>query len=68
MRKSILYCGFGAASNIGNAFIDYGVIYSTRKAWPACTFHFASNMQSWLKNRYDTRLNNLVSCQLSSVG
>jgi len=48
----ILYCGFGWASNIGNAFIDYGIEYQLRQAAPAAELLKASNMQSWLKHKY----------------
>lgn len=55
MKNTILYCGFGWASNIGNAFIDYSIMDSLKKV---CNndIHFTSNMQSWLKHRYAERL------------
>lgn len=52
MAKTILYCGFGWSTNIGNAFIDYGVEYSLSQACPEAQVHFVSNMPGWLKYKY----------------
>jgi hypothetical protein len=62
----ILYCGFGWASNIGNAFIDYGIEYQLRTVAPTADLVFASNMQNWLKNKYN--YNRRLFPQQSSSG
>lgn len=55
--KNILYCGFGWADNIGNAFIDYGIKYSITKVRPDYNYLTASNVPNFLKHKYVTRMN-----------
>lgn len=48
----ILHCGGGWPTNIGNAFIDFGIRYSIKKAMPNSKVYFASNAVSWIYYTY----------------
>ena len=48
----ILHCGGGWPTNIGNAFIDFGIRYLIKKAIPNSEYHFASNAPNWIYHNY----------------
>ena len=48
----ILHCGGGWPTNIGNAFIDFGIRYLIKKTIPNSEVYFASNAMNWLYHRY----------------
>ena len=48
----ILHCGGGWPTNIGNAFIDFGIQYLVKKTIPNSEYHFASNAPNWIYNHY----------------
>jgi hypothetical protein len=52
MSKSILYCGVGSATNIGNAFLDYGLWGVFKRVAPNYNIITTSNMPYWVYNRY----------------
>jgi len=60
LRKTIIYYGGRWPTNIGNAFIDYGALYTIKKACPTAEIHLASGFSRWLclENRRD--LNNCI--------
>lgn len=71
-RLTILYSGGGWISNVGNAFIDYGCIYSLKKAIPNCNLYATSNLHYRLihdykiftvlsKNKADSKQKNILN-------
>ena len=48
--KKILYYGACWPTNIGNAFIDYGSIWTIKNAFPNAKVYFASELPRWLLN------------------
>ncbi len=52
MKKTILYCGFGWSTNIGNAFIDYGIKYILKTAFNEFEIKYASNTSSFIEYKY----------------
>jgi hypothetical protein len=56
MPKTILYCGYGWATNIGNAFIDFGVQYALEKVASDANVQLVSNSAGWFRHQYDTRI------------
>ena len=52
---NILYCGHGWAPNIGNAFIDKGILYQLKKSFPNVIIHEVSNTNSYLDNKYSIK-------------
>jgi len=59
-RIKILYYGACWPTNIGNAFIDYGSIYSLKKAAPDAQVFFASELPRWLFNFYGKNMNKSI--------
>jgi len=55
VKKRIVYWGGCWTNNIGNAFIDYGAIYTIKKACPDADIHLTSEFSRWLylANRQD---------------
>lgn len=51
-QDTLLYCGYGVITNVGNAFIDIGVKYTIEKAFPNAILYSASNLLSNFKWRY----------------
>lgn len=47
-----LQCGGGWATNIGNAFIDYGIRYIIKTTFPNSDIYFTSNTPNALYHRY----------------
>ena len=48
----ILHCGGGWPTNIGNAFIDFGISYLIKKTIPNSKVYFASNAMNWIYHQY----------------
>ncbi len=53
--KKILYCGHGWASNIGNAFVDRGLVYQLKNCSPKSDIYEVSNMYSYMDARYSQK-------------
>lgn len=48
----ILHCGGGWPTNIGNAFIDFGLRYLIKETMPKSKVYFASNATNWIYHKY----------------
>jgi len=56
----ILYYGACWYTNIGNAFIDYGSIYTIKSAVPNAKVHFASELPRWFYYANKESMNNSI--------
>jgi hypothetical protein len=55
MGKVILQCGGGWPTNIGNAFLDYGVKYLLREVMPEHSITICSNAVNWIYSNYGNK-------------
>lgn len=51
-EPKILHCGGGWPTNIGNAFIDFGIRYLIKETLPNSEVYFASNAMNWVYHKY----------------
>ena len=51
-KLRILHCGGGWPTNIGNAFIDFGIQYLIKETIPNSEVYFASNAMNWVYYKY----------------
>lgn len=60
LKKKIIYYGGCWPTNIGNAFIDYGSVYTIKEACPNADIYFASELPRWLFMRAGKDMNKSV--------
>jgi hypothetical protein len=63
----ILHCGGGWPTNIGNAFIDFGIRYLIKKTMPNSKVYFASNATSWIYHTYSKPKRNINFLNLEGI-
>lgn len=63
----ILHCGGGWPTNIGNAFIDFGIHYLIKKTIPNSKVYFASNAMNWIYHRYGNPKRNVNFLDVACV-
>ena len=51
-KIKILHCGGGWPTNIGNAFIDFGIRFLIKETMPNSEVYFASNAMNWVYRKY----------------
>jgi hypothetical protein len=57
---TIVHHGGGWISNIGNAFIDYGSMYSLKQAAPDADVHLTSSFGRWISTQMNRGLRGMV--------
>lgn len=66
-KMEVLYCGAGWPTNIGNAFIDFGILYLIEETIPNRKVHFTSNATSWIYHMYSKPKRNINFLNLGSI-
>ena len=63
----VLHCGGGWPTNIGNAFIDFGIRYLIKKTIPNSKVYFASNAMNWIYYKYGNPKRNVNFLDVAGV-
>lgn len=63
----ILHCGGGLPTNIGNAFIDFGIQYLIKETMPNSKIYFTSNAPNSIYSRYGNSKMEKDFVNLSSI-
>jgi len=66
-KIKILHCGGGWPTNIGNAFIDFGIRYLIKKTIPNSEVYFASNAMNWIYYTYGNQKRNVNFLDVAGV-